>query len=109
MYQLETCRGATVLRVYGDVDFSTEGSFREMLALAQRNAVGQIVVDLEECPYFDAAGLSELVRARNAWGEDRFSVVLPEAGIVNRIFRVTGLDRVFNVERSIAAARSFDF
>lgn len=102
MYELETSQGATLLRVSGAIDDSSKAAFREVLDFARLNAAGQIIVVLDDCPYFDAAGIGVLMQAHNAWGT-RLSVSLPGAGIVRRVFAVTGVDRVFNVKDSIVA------
>jgi anti-anti-sigma factor len=89
-----SCR---VVEVDGDLDAYSAARLQPLLnGLADDGAIGTLVVDLERVPFLDSAGLGALIgalkrtRARNA--------VLALAGIrppVERVLRITGLDRTF--------------
>lgn len=104
MYYVETHDDTTILHIRGDVDFAAKANFRELLASAAQK-LGSVVVNLDECPYFDSTGLGELIRAHHALGK-RLTIVLPPAGVVARIFAITGLDLVLNVKRVVPVTRS---
>jgi anti-sigma B factor antagonist len=86
-----------VVEVDGDLDAYSAARLQPLLyAFADDRAVATLVVDLERVPFLDSAGLGALIgalkrtSARNA--------VLALAGLqppVERVLRITGLDRTF--------------
>lgn len=76
--------------------------FDELLEQGTRN----FIIDLDEVSFLDSAGLAALVQllkhARQAGGD--VGVVLPENENVQRIFKLTKFDRVFNIFTTVSAA-----
>jgi anti-sigma B factor antagonist len=93
-----------VVSVLGDVDLSTSPTLREALA----NAVGRrlnVVVDLSRATFLDSTGLGDLVRGREEALEigRQFHLVVTNPRI-QRVLQITGLDEVFFIHDSLAAA-----
>lgn len=92
---------AVVIEVSGDVDLLTAPPLSEELRRAQRTH-SEVIVDLEQVEFMDCAALRVLVGAATAWGpgQSRISVT-PGPPQVQKLFRLTGMDRQLRiVERS---------
>lgn len=50
-----------------------------------------LVIDLGSCSFLDSTALQVVVRAHQRNG-DRLCVIVPEASIIERVFRITNLD-----------------
>ena len=94
-----------VLRVTGEVDVYTAPALRERASeLLAKGAVHQIV-DLGGVAFLDSTGLGVLVgglkrvRAHDGWID-----LVCTQGRILRIFRITGLSRVFNIYDSVVDA-----
>ncbi|MCX4524614.1 MULTISPECIES: STAS domain-containing protein [unclassified Streptomyces] len=102
--KVETVDGAVVLALAGELDHDTASALRRALDAALVRAA-RLVVDLTELGFCDSAGLNELLRGRLAVQEagGAFRVGEPR-GPVARMFRITGVDRVFDVYADVAQA-----
>lgn len=95
----------TVVSVGGEVDVYTAGLLRS--AIDEQVAAGarQIVIDLNETQFMDSTGLGvlvgrlKLVRHHNGW----LRVACTSERIL-RVFRITGLDKVFSIYNTVAEA-----
>ena len=89
-------KDACVVSVSGEVDVYTSPSLKSALIAGAEEGCDLMVVDMGGVAFIDSSGLGVLVgalrRAREAGGELR--VVCDKESIV-KIFRITGLDRVF--------------
>ena len=98
--------GHVVVAVSGDVDIATAPALRERLAEAVRDSPA-VVVDLAEVGFMDSTGLGVLVgglkRVRNHDGS--LQLVCTQEKIL-KIFRITGLTKVFPIHSSVADAVS---
>ena len=87
--------GVPVVTAPAEIDVTTAGQLRAVLAAWAARGHTTVVVDLTGTQFCDSAGLSVLVRAHKqaqaAGGELR--VILPASGSVPRIFTVTGIDQ----------------
>jgi len=87
--------GVPVVTAPAEIDVTTAGQLRAMLAGWAARGHTTVVVDLTGTQFCDSAGLMVLVRAHQqalAQGGGLL-LVLPAGGSVARIFTVTGLDR----------------
>ena len=50
-----------------------------------------LVIDLGSCTFLDSTALQVVVRAHQRNG-DRLCVIVPEASVIQRVFRITNLD-----------------
>ena len=97
--------GATVVIVGGEIDVYTAPLLRD--ALDQQIAAGRIhlVVDLDAISFMDSTGLGvlvgrlKLVRNQSGW----MRVVCSNERVL-KVFRITGLDKVFTIKDSVESA-----
>lgn len=93
--------GPCVVRVSGEVDVYTSPTLKSALLDALRESEGTVIVDLDGVGFIDSSGLGVLVgalrRAREAGGDLRIVSARPA---VEKILRITGLDRVFTLYSS---------
>ena len=99
----------TVLEVGGEIDVYTAPRLREQFAQLVEDGRCDLVVDLEKVAFLDSTGLGVLVgglkRVRTRNGSLR--LVCTQDRIL-KIFRITGLDKVFPLYDSVDAAVTAD-
>jgi len=96
------------MRIDGEVDVYTAPRLKEALVTAIEGGCVNIIVDLERVGFIDSSGLGVLVsglrRARERDGAVR--IVCTRDNIL-KIFRITGLDKVFPIFADAAEAARF--
>lgn len=100
--------GVPLIAVHGELDLFTAPELRELLR-AHVDGPGvarDLVVDLSDCAFVDASGCQVLLRAaRRLTPQGRVLVAIVDTSGANaRIFSVMGLDELFPVVASRAAA-----
>ena len=97
----------TVLAVKGEVDVYTAPRLREKLVELVSQGKHQIVVDLEGVDFLDSTGLGVLVGGlkRVRAHEGSLRLVCTQERIL-KIFRITGLTKVFPIHASVEEAVS---
>ena len=97
--------GRTVVVVGGEIDVYTAPQLRERLISLVDGGARRVVVDLGRVEFLDSTGLGILVgalkRLRGAGGE--LFLVCGQERLL-KIFRITGLDRVFSLYPTVEAA-----
>jgi anti-sigma B factor antagonist len=92
----------------GEVDVYTAPRLKEELVALIQGGCTFLIVDLEKVAFIDSSGLGVLVsalrRARERDGAVR--IVCTREGIL-KIFRITGLDKVFPIFSNTAEAAEF--
>jgi anti-sigma B factor antagonist len=98
-------RDACIIEVHGEVDVYTSPSLKSALLTAAEDKCSPVIVDMGDVSFIDSSGLGVLVgalrRAREAGGELR---VVCDKETTMKIFRITGLDRVFPMYNSVEQA-----
>jgi anti-sigma B factor antagonist len=96
-----------ILEVAGEIDVYTAPKLREKLIELVSDGSHNIIVDLEKVDFLDSTGLGVLVgglkRVRNHDGS--LQLVCTQEKIL-KIFRITGLTKVFPIHSSVADAQS---
>jgi anti-sigma B factor antagonist len=98
-----------VLGLHGEIDLHVVGKLREHLGEAIEENPAVVVLDLSGATFLDSTAIAVLLRGmkRLEARGGRFRVVVPRSQI-RRIFEMTLLDRVFDLdgsrEESLAAA-----
>lgn len=96
---------ATVLEVAGEVDVYTAPRMREQIVDLVTEGRYQLIIDMEAVEFLDSTGLGVLVgglkRVRAHEGD--LAVVCSHERIL-KIFRITGLTKVFNIHASVPEA-----
>ncbi|WP_328535337.1 STAS domain-containing protein [Streptomyces sp. NBC_00344] len=93
---VRTSSAGPVLALAGELDHHTVPLAQEALADATPEPGQQLTIDLTGLAFCDSSGIGLLIAARNTALAARAGIALasvPEH--VARVFRITGLDRVF--------------
>jgi anti-sigma B factor antagonist len=94
-----------VLEVGGEVDVYTAPKLRERLVDMVNAGHTHIVVDLSRVEFLDSTGLGVLVGAhrRLRARDGSLDLVCPHERVL-KVFRITGLDNVFDIHASVEEA-----
>jgi anti-sigma B factor antagonist len=97
--------GRTVVEVAGEIDVYTAPKLREQLADLVDAGRNDIVVDMRGVEFLDSTGLGVLVGGlkRIRQNDGSMQLVCTQERIL-KIFRITGLTKVFPIHESVAAA-----
>ena len=97
-----------VVALAGEVDIVQATSLRERLLGAVRNDDLGLVVDLSDTTYIDSVGVSLLFELAERLSERqlRLAVVLPQAGLVERVLTIVNLKSVAAIYPSMDEALS---
>jgi anti-sigma B factor antagonist len=97
--------GSTVVAVGGEIDVYSAPKLRERLITLVDSGSYNLIVDMEAVEFLDSTGLGVLVgglkrvRAHDGWID-----LVCTQGRILRIFRITGLSKVFSIYDSVADA-----
>ena len=95
----------TVVTVGGEIDVYTAPKLREQLVDLVNAGQYHLVVDMEQVEFLDSTGLGVLVgglkRVRNHDGSLQLACTQEK---ILKIFRITGLTKVFPIHGSVAEA-----
>jgi anti-sigma B factor antagonist len=104
-FAVEVVGGAYVVVTPEEIDITNAASLRTALLRASAHGRGMLVVDMSGTQFCDSSGINVLVRAheraRAEGGE--LLLVLP-ATTVQRVFRITGIDRMISSFSSLDEA-----
>jgi anti-sigma B factor antagonist len=94
---------AFVVSVSGELDLaSVEPLERELESVVERGAL-RVIVDLTAVTFIDSVSLGVLVRdAKRVRDNGGTFVLVAGDPRIRRVFEITGLDRMFRMERSLA-------
>jgi len=81
-------------------------AFKERFRAAAANAEGRVVLDLSAVNFIDSSGLGALVASMKILGPSRKLELCALQDNVEKVFRLTRLDSVFKVHKTVAAARA---
>jgi len=92
-----------VLHVFGELDISNAKEFEDAVVSADPDigADRLLVIDLGSCTFIDSTALQVVVRAHQRHG-DRMCAIVPEAGVIHRVFRITNLDSRIPIAESLS-------
>lgn len=92
----------------GEVDVYTAPNLKQELVSRIEGGCSNVIVDLEGVAFIDSSGLGVLVSAlRRARERDGSVRIVCTRDSVLKIFRITGLDKVFPIFSDIVEARQF--
>jgi anti-anti-sigma factor len=94
-FKLEPRDGRPLVRVIGDVDFSTRPYFERVLA--ETDARSPLVVSFLECTFCDSSIIGTLVSLRESRGGENVSLLVAPKSAVARVFGLVGIDRIFTI------------
>jgi anti-sigma B factor antagonist len=100
--------GVCTLTLTGEVDVYSAPHLKEELVASIEGGCGNVIVDMEQVTFIDSSGLGVLVsglrRARERGGVVRLVCTRDN---VLKIFRITGLDKVFPIFSDVSEASRF--
>lgn len=104
----ETAGATCTISLKGEVDVYTSPRLKQELADVVDGGCRQVIVDLEGLSFIDSSGLGVLVSGlrRVKEHDGTLRLVCTKDGIL-KIFRITGLDKVFPVFETVDEAREF--
>jgi anti-anti-sigma factor len=96
--------GSAVLTVSGEVDLATAPALQTaLLAMVERGS-DKVILDMAEVTFMDSSGLSALLAARDAGGEDFEMVLVVGPGMVRRLLETTAIGSLFTVFETLDGA-----
>lgn len=96
------------LTLAGEIDVYTAPGLKKELVTIIEGGCSHVIVDLEGVAFIDSSGLGVLVSAlRRARERDGSVRIVCSRDSVLKIFRITGLDKVFPIFPNVAEAREF--
>jgi anti-sigma B factor antagonist len=97
----------TVVSVAGEIDVYTAPILREALDKQIALGHGNLIVDLDDVTFMDSTGLGVLVgRLKRVRGQSGSLRLVCTQERVLKVFKITGLDKVFAVYESLVEARA---
>ncbi|WP_205473226.1 anti-sigma factor antagonist [Nocardioides sp. SYSU D00038] len=97
--------GTTVVAVGGEIDVYTAPKLRDMITELVAGGTYDIVVDLEQVEFLDSTGLGVLVGGlKKVRAHDGSLQLVCTQDRLLKIFRITGLAKVFVIHDSAEAA-----
>ena len=104
----ERTGSSCVIAVSGEVDVYTSPGLKREIGSALDDGCMDVVIDLERIGFIDSSGLGVLVSALRKVKEQggTMRIVCTRESIL-KIFRITGLDKVFPVFATVEEARDF--
>jgi anti-sigma B factor antagonist len=100
-----TAAGYPVVEVGGEIDVYTAPKLRETIVALVDAGQYHLVVDLERVEFLDSTGLGVLVGGlKKLRAHDGSMQLICTQERLLKIFRITGLDRVFTLYGSVDAA-----
>jgi anti-sigma B factor antagonist len=97
--------GKTVVEVSGEIDVYTAPRLRETLVNLVDAGNYRLIVDMERVEFLDSTGLGVLVGGlKRVRAHDGGIDLVCTQGRILRIFRITGLSKVFNIYDTVEEA-----
>ncbi len=94
--------------VDGEIDVYTAPRLKEALVKAIEDGCVHVIVDLDRVGFIDSSGLGVLVSGlRRARERDGVVRIVCTRDNILKIFRITGLDKVFPIFADVAEAARF--
>ena len=96
---------AYVVSVSGELDIATAGRLGDALSRTSERSARRVIVDLVGVTFIDSVALGVLTEeARRLRASGGTCIVVSQDPRILRVFEITGLDRIFRIERSLAEA-----
>ena len=96
------------IRLDGEIDVYTAPRLKEQIVALIEGGCSNVIVDLQNVAFIDSSGLGVLVSAlRRARERDGAVRIVCTRENILKIFRITGLDKVFPIFADAAEARLF--
>lgn len=101
----DTPAGVEVVTPQGEIDISNVEVLDQVLGEVIDEQPKRLVVDLSRVNYLDSAGISSLLRGGKRLSQEGGQLSLVDGNpFVQRLIRLTGIDRIFPHFETVAAA-----
>jgi anti-sigma B factor antagonist len=101
--------GAHVVAVTGEIDLFTAPEFKQRMSRPIEEGVDRLIVDLSGTTFIDSSSLGVLIGAHRRLKQRNGSlVVVCDNDAIVKTFKITGLDGVFTLVRSLDDALDGD-
>lgn len=99
--------GRTVLQMQGEIDVYTAPVLREHLSEVISEGRNRLVIDMTGVDFLDSTGLGVLVGAlKRIRSQDGSLQLVCDQEKILKVFRITGLTKVFPIHPTVAEALS---
>lgn len=99
MYCYKNDGGISVIKIKGEVDIYTAAEFKKQINAAIEEGCGDIHIDCSQLNYMDSTGLGVLIGALKRLREQGRNIHLKNLQPnVQKLFKITGLDKIFILE-----------
>jgi len=93
---------AYIVAVRGEIDLFTAPEFQQRIAAPIEDGATRVIVDLTEVTFIDSSSLGVLIGAHRRLKQRNGSlVVVCDNDAIVKTFKITGLDGVFTLVRSL--------
>jgi len=101
-----TPHGDTIVAVIHEerIDASSAVQFKDTMQAIGRTAPARVILDLTEVQFLDSSGLGAVVAVMKAYGPNKRLELAGLNPVVQKVFRLTRMDKVFKVYDSSAQA-----
>lgn len=86
------------------IDSAVAVQFKNKMREVTENGVARIVLDLSNVSFLDSSGLGAVVAAMKQLGSERILEIAGLTGAVEKVFKLTRMDTVFIIHKSVEAA-----
>ncbi len=101
----EEVEGATIIAVGGEIDVYTAPRLRDKITELVADGVYSLIIDMEGVEFLDSTGLGVLVGGlKKVRAHDGSLQLICTQERLLKIFRITGLAKVFTIHDSVASA-----
>ena len=101
----EEVEGATIIAVGGEIDVYTAPRLRDKITELVADGVYTLIIDMEGVEFLDSTGLGVLVGGlKKVRAHDGSLQLICTQERLLKIFRITGLAKVFTIHDSVASA-----
>ena len=99
--------GATIVAVEGEIDVYTAPKLRDKITELVADGVYHLIIDMEKVEFLDSTGLGVLVGGlKKVRAHDGSLQLICNQERLLKIFRITGLAKVFTIHESAESATS---
>ncbi len=86
------------------IDAATAIQFKEKMRDATKDGPQRVVLDLARVQFLDSSGLGAIVAVKKLLGPDRSLELCGLTPTVEKVFRLTRMDKIFTIHPSLDAA-----
>ena len=101
-------RNCHLIEVAGEISYSVTSLFQEKMDSALKEQNNNILIDLSQVVYISSAGLRVLLKfGKDVSAESKKLVLCGLNQFVSSVFKVSGFDKIFNIQPD--RAKAFEF